>query len=909
MQRTTFILFTATLFILTSCTSTSPVRQFQPNTLLGGHAVAIAVHPTDDQRIIVASRAGGLFRSTNRGATWAPIEGLPSFEFYDVAYSPVNPSIVIATSEIDTRVENSGGIWRSTDGGNTWSKPRNATPPASERCGDLITAFGISFSPNSERVYVGTDCGLAISNTMGESWGHSVLDPDEPIIPTKTQNRVLAVKATASGFVYALSATGFWVYEPAMDDWRLSESAEEFRAHFRATVGINSIALSPLHDGHVFFAHPSGGGISYSLDHGATWQQLCGRRDAGGIPCSHVGWNKNIFTARSASGIENHFDLYTWQSRFTFKYNPDADPSTPSLEPSRDEHRWAEEIEANLHTDLSTLYTDLGFNSAGRFPILLAHQKGLVARRPGGEWAFSNGASGYNALQIFELAGSSVLSDDFSYRSTDYFFSARRYLNTWRSLDDGLTWPHYLDLILPSYGLEVRPRSVERIDAGVTMQGDGVKIVRHDDIVTEPGIITPRFFPLPEHPDPDDRYFFDTPPIFLRPVSDIRRPSGNYRLVIVGNIESDDITLRAFVTADEGMTYRENAEFEMVESTTGGAQVVGPLAQPVVYLPIRRPENTIGLRRITGFFGGATRSITNIELDEVGGIETFLEGRNRYAIFAANPHNVDHLFAVGAQDGFIHTSTDGGSSWTVDTEATSAVIDDGRFFSKSPPFIAGNTLAPQSQALSIRFDPNTNGHILIGTRQNGIIRSRDNGASWQRIPGSSRIPNATDFHFSDDGTVVVSSDGRGLWKLDFGFETPLINVDPEELEMLEETPYIPIPESVRIDPPEGLFMVMSTAQGGNLSALPGEEIELIALGVRPKQTFGPVSFSVNGNVFNQDLPLDQEGRARVTFQASGLPGEQLTIRIEQGYGEDLQWDERQIFVLSPPFEEEENGQQ
>ena len=58
-------------------------------------------------------------------------------------------------------------------------------------------------------------------------------------------------------------------------------------------------------------------------------------------------------------------------------------------------------------------------------------------------------------------------------------------------------------------------------------------------------------------------------------------------------------------------------------------------------------------------------------------------------------------------------------------------------------------------------------HILIGTKEVGIIGSLDGGASWSVLPHSSIIPKITSIFFDRIQNVVIgSSYGRGLWKLD-----------------------------------------------------------------------------------------------------------------------------------------------
>jgi len=54
---------------------------------------------------------------------------------------------------------------------------------------------------------------------------------------------------------------------------------------------------------------------------------------------------------------------------------------------------------------------------------------------------------------------------------------------------------------------------------------------------------------------------------------------------------------------------------------------------------------------------------------------------------------------------------------------------------------------------------------LAGTYEGGIYHSTDNGAHWARIPGSELVTFVTAFHWLASGDVVVSTYGRGLWKL------------------------------------------------------------------------------------------------------------------------------------------------
>jgi hypothetical protein len=65
----------------------------------------------------------------------------------------------------------------------------------------------------------------------------------------------------------------------------------------------------------------------------------------------------------------------------------------------------------------------------------------------------------------------------------------------------------------------------------------------------------------------------------------------------------------------------------------------------------------------------------------------------------------------------------------------------------------------------ITWDPYDSCHILVGTMQNGVIRSTDGGSSWARIERSTPVTFVSSFYFPPSGPVWVSTNGRGLWNL------------------------------------------------------------------------------------------------------------------------------------------------
>lgn len=69
------------------------------------------------------------------------------------------------------------------------------------------------------------------------------------------------------------------------------------------------------------------------------------------------------------------------------------------------------------------------------------------------------------------------------------------------------------------------------------------------------------------------------------------------------------------------------------------------------------------------------------------------------------------------------------------------------------------------QVMHISYDPYNDDKILVGTRDAGVICSRDGGVTWRTIRGTEPIRYITGFQFRPDGSVMASAYGRGLWRI------------------------------------------------------------------------------------------------------------------------------------------------
>jgi len=167
-----------------------------------GSVGAIAIDPTDPNRVFIAAQGRlhdtdgqrGLFLTEDGGATWDLVlegedDGLESIGAIDVAISPDDPDVVLATlwdkvRAQDGRIYGKGSkLYRSTDGGQSWTDEQQAPLPISYDDPNQPTTvtyvgrMGIAFAPTEPgRVYLisstagGNFNGFFTSSNNGKDW-------------------------------------------------------------------------------------------------------------------------------------------------------------------------------------------------------------------------------------------------------------------------------------------------------------------------------------------------------------------------------------------------------------------------------------------------------------------------------------------------------------------------------------------------------------------------------------------------------------------------------------------------------------------------------------------------------------------------------------------------------------------
>jgi peptidoglycan hydrolase-like protein with peptidoglycan-binding domain len=148
-----------------------------------------------------------------------------------------------------------------------------------------------------------------------------------------------------------------------------------------------------------------------------------------------------------------------------------------------------------------------------------------------------------------------------------------------------------------------------------------------------------------------------------------------------------------------------------------------------------------------------------------------------YRVFAVHPRNANHLIAPDIKYGNMKETTDGGDSWTEMPQLTSLVTNGGQLNFSGNVFINGiNTGAVSPQASAISFCPDNPDMVAVGTVQNGIFISTEGGkdGTWTKVPGSEQATLISSLHWRKPDDLIVSTYGRGLWRVRLNFTMPII---------------------------------------------------------------------------------------------------------------------------------------
>jgi hypothetical protein len=199
----------------------------------GGQAIhTVLPHPKDPSSVLVAMSTGGVYRTTDAGATWQPSNSgikayfLPDNEYpefgqcvHKVSRHPERPAQFFA--------QNHHGVYRSDDGADTWVSIADGLP--SDFGFTMVShphrpgvIYNFPLSADSRRFPPDERCRVYRSEDAGASWSalHDGL-PDDPFYPAVLRDAMCTDDAYPAGVYFGTRSGEVYASRDEGDNWQL----------------------------------------------------------------------------------------------------------------------------------------------------------------------------------------------------------------------------------------------------------------------------------------------------------------------------------------------------------------------------------------------------------------------------------------------------------------------------------------------------------------------------------------------------------------------------------------------------------------------------------------------------------------------------------------------------------------
>ncbi|MGC2237952.1 MAG: FG-GAP-like repeat-containing protein [Pyrinomonadaceae bacterium] len=192
--------------------------------LTSGRINTIAVSPSNPNLILIGAATGGIWRSTDGGATFAPTsDSHVDLAVGSIVFAPSNNSIVYAGMGDKSGVYLGTGVLKSTDGGQTWTRVSNATLPTPGRIWQILVdandanrVYAAQYSLRqgnsvfSSGFFYSTDGGVNWTKTLSGLPTDLVRHPTDPNTLFLAMNRIDFATPATGGIWKSIDAGLTW---------------------------------------------------------------------------------------------------------------------------------------------------------------------------------------------------------------------------------------------------------------------------------------------------------------------------------------------------------------------------------------------------------------------------------------------------------------------------------------------------------------------------------------------------------------------------------------------------------------------------------------------------------------------------------------------------------------------------
>lgn len=247
----------------------------------GGRIRAILIHPINPNIMWVGSCSGGIWKTFDAGASWAPLDDfMPGMTIGCMVLDPTNPNILYAgtgegffeTEEgtTNTACIRGAGIFKSTNGGTTWSQLPATIGP------DFYFVNRLAVSPADPNVLLAaTSTGMYRSANGGASWARTLANEWVYDVDFHPTNANLAVAGVHSNGVFTTVNGGLsWTRSPSITAHRseVSYARSNPQIVYVAAADADAIRIWRSTDGGASFTRQAAAAVSnYAAYNVALW--------------------------------------------------------------------------------------------------------------------------------------------------------------------------------------------------------------------------------------------------------------------------------------------------------------------------------------------------------------------------------------------------------------------------------------------------------------------------------------------------------------------------------------------------------------------------------------------------------------------------------------------------------------